>query len=117
MGGCLTIKLNRHNAQEVGSIITYFRRYGLGAILGLATEEDDDGNIASNHPDPLYQASDDQKRWLRDLWVRVGGSSLEELAKFSNEMSVVDKSNSIICTNGSADAPATGTAFLERTAA
>lgn len=33
--------------QSVGSAITYARRYALGAILGIATEEDDDGNKAS----------------------------------------------------------------------
>lgn len=31
-------------AQEVGSLITYTKRYSLSAILGLVTEEDDDGN-------------------------------------------------------------------------
>lgn len=33
--------------QGQGSAITYMRRYALSAILGLATEEDDDGNSAS----------------------------------------------------------------------
>lgn len=33
--------------QEVGSAITYYRRYSLSAILGIATEEDDDGNASS----------------------------------------------------------------------
>ena len=33
--------------QSVGSAITYARRYALGAVLGLATEDDDDGNAAS----------------------------------------------------------------------
>jgi hypothetical protein len=31
-------------AQVVGSVITYLRRYSLSAILGLYTDEDDDGN-------------------------------------------------------------------------
>lgn len=35
--------------QEIGSAITYMRRYALSAILGLATEEDDDGNHASGN--------------------------------------------------------------------
>jgi len=34
--------------QGMGSAITYARRYGLGPIVGVATEEDDDGNAASN---------------------------------------------------------------------
>lgn len=36
-------------AQEIGSAITYIRRYALSAILGLATEFDDDGNRASGN--------------------------------------------------------------------
>lgn len=33
--------------QQVGSCITYFRRYALVAMLNLTTEDDDDGNAAS----------------------------------------------------------------------
>lgn len=32
--------------QDYGSAMTYARRYGASAILGLATEDDDDGNAA-----------------------------------------------------------------------
>lgn len=35
--------------QAVGSCITYGRRYALGAIVGLVSDEDDDGNHASGH--------------------------------------------------------------------
>lgn len=35
------------DAQKMGSVITYFRRYSLVSLLGLVTEEDDDGNLAS----------------------------------------------------------------------
>lgn len=31
-------------AQELGSLITYLRRYAVSAMLGVTTEEDDDGN-------------------------------------------------------------------------
>ena len=33
--------------QSIGSVITYMRRYAIGSILGIATEDDDDGNKAS----------------------------------------------------------------------
>lgn len=36
-----------NSIQAMGSAITYYRRYCLSAILGIATEEDDDGNAAS----------------------------------------------------------------------
>ena len=37
--------------QKVGSAITYLRRYGLSAVLGIVTEEDDDGNVGSGGKD------------------------------------------------------------------
>lgn len=36
------------NAQGAGSAITYGRRYSLSAILGISSEDDDDGNGASH---------------------------------------------------------------------
>ncbi len=33
--------------QGIGSAITYMRRYALSAVLGLSTDEDDDGNAAT----------------------------------------------------------------------
>lgn len=36
-------------AQEVGSWVTYMRRYGLVTAFGLVAEEDDDANIASGN--------------------------------------------------------------------
>lgn len=40
------------NPQKLGSVVTYFRRYALAAIVGAVSEgEDDDGNAAS-HPTP-----------------------------------------------------------------
>ena len=39
----------KNNAQAFGSALTYARRYGLSAILGIA-QDDDDGNAASRAP-------------------------------------------------------------------
>jgi len=36
------------NAQQTGSAVTYFRRYGLLSILGIVAD-DDDGNLASSN--------------------------------------------------------------------
>lgn len=46
-----TIKmpLAKQDAQGVGSIITYGRRYGLTAILGVVADEDDDGVAGSQN--------------------------------------------------------------------
>ena len=47
------------SAQQMGSAITYFRRYTLSSLLALEIDEDDDGNAASA-PKPI----DDGKEWL-----------------------------------------------------
>jgi hypothetical protein len=43
--------LDKQTPQGQGSAITYMRRYALSAALGIATEDDDDGNVANrtNH--------------------------------------------------------------------
>lgn len=41
-----TMKPAKDDPQGQGSAITYQRRYALSAILGLSTEDDDDGNAS-----------------------------------------------------------------------
>lgn len=36
---------NKLNVQALGSLLTYMRRYLLGSLLPIASEEDDDGNL------------------------------------------------------------------------
>lgn len=43
----LTMSAQRADPQGVGSAITYGRRYGLAAAVGVVSDEDDDGNAAS----------------------------------------------------------------------
>jgi hypothetical protein len=43
----LTLKMDKPTAQGAGSAITYARRYALSAMLGVSSEDDDDGNHAS----------------------------------------------------------------------
>jgi hypothetical protein len=43
----LTLKMDKATAQGAGSAITYARRYALSAMLGVSSEDDDDGNHAS----------------------------------------------------------------------
>ncbi|GAA2774724.1 ERF family protein [Streptomyces virens] len=37
------------NMQDLGGQITYMKRYSLSAMLGIATEKDDDGNVAAGN--------------------------------------------------------------------
>lgn len=43
----ITLKPTKSDPQGMGSAITYARRYALSAILGIASEVDDDANSAS----------------------------------------------------------------------
>lgn len=52
----VAIKPVKADPQGMGSAITYARRYGYSAILGMATEEDDDGNKASGQGQTSTQA-------------------------------------------------------------
>ena len=45
------------DAKGVGSAITYARRYGLCAALGIVPDEDDDGAAASRRPAPEVERS------------------------------------------------------------
>lgn len=47
------IPLSKHDPQAMGSAITYGRRYSLSAMLGIVTEDDDDGNAATYTAAPL----------------------------------------------------------------
>jgi hypothetical protein len=42
--------------QTLGSAITYARRYGLAAMVGVVADEDDDGNAASKELAPARQS-------------------------------------------------------------
>jgi hypothetical protein len=43
----LLLPIKDQSPQGVGSAITYARRYSLAAVLGIAAEDDDDGNIST----------------------------------------------------------------------
>lgn len=45
--GRLWLPVTQKTPQGYGSAATYARRYGLSALVGIASEEDDDGNAAS----------------------------------------------------------------------
>ena len=47
----LTMPLPKKDPQGYGSAMTYARRYGLSALIGIVTENDDDGEMASQQRD------------------------------------------------------------------
>ena len=47
LSNAAVVPVVKSDAQGAGGALTYGRRYGLSALLALATEDDDDGNAAS----------------------------------------------------------------------
>jgi hypothetical protein len=56
--------------QPYGSALTYARRYGLAAICGIASDEDDDGNVAQGAPQT--KISEEQEAELSGLIAQSG---------------------------------------------
>lgn len=61
--------------QAIGSQLTYAKRYNLWALLNIATDEDDDGNGASNakeakktKPTVDDKLKELQKKWISKMW-------------------------------------------------
>lgn len=52
----LKMKPAKNDPQGIGSAVTYGRRYSLSAILGISSEDDDDGNAATHgRPEPTQK--------------------------------------------------------------
>jgi len=56
----------KNDPQGLGSVITYQRRYALGAILGLNIDEDDDGNKASEPQKEKKNEPEVQVIWVTE---------------------------------------------------
>lgn len=86
----LTLRADKPTAQGAGSAITYGRRYGLSAILGIASEEDDDGNSATGNnnktatkPQPPKLVTDEPAN-LEGFWtaaIAIGYTKPQVLAQ------------------------------------
>ena len=74
IAGTFTMTPTKHDPQGMGSATTYARRYALSAILGIVTDDDDDGNASSSPSgDRGLQAkygsdgANDDKEWLNAI--------------------------------------------------
>jgi len=78
ISGITTLKLVKNDPQGAGSAITYARRYGLSAILGIH-QEDDDANSHIKSEQPKQQSlANDKKRLSAMLKTKVIAQDMAE---------------------------------------
>lgn len=58
--------LGENDIQSMGGLVTYMKRYSLSAMLGISTEADDDGNMASGNT-ATFKATDKQLNYVTSL--------------------------------------------------
>lgn len=79
-------------AQNRGSELTYAKRYNISALLNLAVDEDDDGNLASSVSTPSQRKVEQmpvEESMVLDLISQA--ETQEELGKLWSELNGVDK--------------------------
>ena len=72
LSNSFTVQLTKQDAQGAGSAITYCRRYGLQAVAGIPSE-DDDGNAASKSKIPTK----DDMAWVKSINMKL--ASLDDI--------------------------------------
>lgn len=83
----LTLRPQQNTPQGVGSTLTYGRRYGLSSLVGIAADEDDDGNAASvkngnGAPAPKISSEDAAKTvadWQKEIEAAPEASALAKV--------------------------------------
>lgn len=86
-------KISSTDPKDLGSTITYLRRYSYGSILGIALDSDLDAELISEK----YIGDENQKAWLREVLSAMGvdNGTMHKVAKVmvegnfeANEISV-----------------------------
>ena len=77
--------------QKLGSCITYYRRYTLGSLLGLQSE-DDDGNAASGNQKEKTWLNKDTLQFTKAIeFLKQGGSIKDIESKYKLSKAVKDE--------------------------
>ena len=82
MQGDIPIIADKGNAQAFGSAMTYAKRYGLSAMVCIASDEDDDGNEATKSPPNTDYITIDQVKEIDAEIKRVDADKKKFLQHF-----------------------------------
>lgn len=86
----LCLPLAKRDPQGVGSAVTYGRRYGLAAIVGIVADVDDDGNHASGNNNG-GQAAQRKETTTKDTAEAAKASVREHVKRLGWDGSSVNK--------------------------
>lgn len=78
LSGRFPLRTDGMSPQELGSLITYVRRYALVALLGIASEEDDDGNHATGNAAKAAAAPTVTGPQRKRLWAVAKENTVSE---------------------------------------
>lgn len=74
----LTLRADKATAQGAGSAITYARRYSLSAVLGISSEDDDDGNYATQQTKQAGKAQNKTQQYPTNRQAKQGFNTATE---------------------------------------
>lgn len=75
----LVTPVKANDPQSMGSALTYARRYALGAILGVAAEEDDDAETASGRGQVKPEGKPGPKTKVEEHWCAKHNVAFREM--------------------------------------
>ena len=84
----LTLKADKATAQGAGSAITYARRYALSAMLGISSEDDDDGNFASGNKNGNKSTANNTEKNKIVKTDKATPAQLKKLYAMANEKNI-----------------------------
>lgn len=97
--GVIALRPVKPDPQGIGSAMTYARRYGLQAVLGITADDDDDGNHASKPQQqsakPTTPAANGKPKarpaaTVTELWTRMGNKEPANGADLLASLAQVD---------------------------
>lgn len=83
---CPIVCAKQNDPQAMGSAITYARRYSLASLLGVMTDEDDDGEKAMARPSPKQSVKEAPKAEKKQEKEPETPQCLLTLSKFREKM-------------------------------
>jgi hypothetical protein len=89
----LRLPVGKWDAHGIGSAITYARRYGLMAIIGIAAEDDDGNAAVAKVTSTVVGGGGSGKAPLSEEAISIAKKGNKELQKYWNALSEYDRNS------------------------